>query len=169
MISPATLHVISTELVVGMFALSGVCFLMCMLEIGPQVRVNVAHWALLGGLLATPVAIMTGLAASPGEGLDSPLLANKLLLSMSSIGIATGVLIRKKLGAEVDRLHSGLGMIAVGMVLLTAGIGGEFSRGETLIFFVPKDIVILFPMWASAIILILGMVLIGKSTIQHRV
>ncbi len=168
MISAGTLHVISTELVVGMFALSGICFLMCMLGKGPEVKVNVAHWALLGGLLATPAAIITGVLAAPGEGIENPLLANKLLLSMSAVGLAIGVLIRRWKGVEVDRLHSGIGMISVGMILLTAGIGGEFSRGETLIFFIPKETVFLFPIWVSAIVLILGMVLLGKSAVQHR-
>ena len=61
MISAGTLHVISTELTVGMFALSGVAFLLCFLKKGPESREAVAHWALLGGLIATPLAIIRGL------------------------------------------------------------------------------------------------------------
>jgi hypothetical protein len=168
MISAGTLHAISTELVVGMFVLSGFCFLLCMLDKGPEVKANVAHWALLGGLLATPAAIITGVLAAPGEGIENPLLANKLLLSMSAVGLAIGVLLRRRMGVVVDRLHSGMGMVSVGLILFTAGIGGEFARGETLIFFIPKETVFLFPIWVSAIILILGMVILGKSAIQHR-
>ena len=47
MISAATFHVISTELTIGMFALSGVAFLLCAFEKGPESRDAVAHWALL--------------------------------------------------------------------------------------------------------------------------
>ena len=43
MISAGTLHVISTELTVGMFALSGVAFLLCFLKKGPESREAVAH------------------------------------------------------------------------------------------------------------------------------
>ncbi|MGY8755323.1 MAG: hypothetical protein ACKVIR_06490 [Candidatus Poseidoniales archaeon] len=169
MISSGTLHVISTELVVGMFALAGISFLMCALDKGPEARESIAHWALLGGLLATPLAIITGVNAAPGDGLDNPLLANKLLLSMTATGLSLGLIIKWKRGAAIDRIHAGIGMIATGLIMTTASIGGEFSRGETLLFFLPKEIVFLFPKWASIIILILGLILIVKSTIQHRV
>ena len=60
MISAGTFHVISTELTIGMFALAGVAFLLCAIQKGPISREPVAHWALLGGLIATPFAIMSG-------------------------------------------------------------------------------------------------------------
>tara|TARA_B100000767_G_scaffold247899_1_gene248404 strand:+ start:60 stop:569 length:510 start_codon:yes stop_codon:yes gene_type:complete len=168
MISSGTLHVISTELTVGMFALSGVAFLLCLLQKGPISREAVAHWALLGGLLATPLAIFTGINASPGDGLDNPLLANKMLLSMTSAGLAIGVLVRRKRGGDVDSRHAGIGMVSVALMLTTAGMGGEYSRSETLLFFVPKDTVFLFPIWASVILIILGLAILGKSAIEHR-
>ena len=65
--------------------------------------------------------------------------------------------------------HSSFGLIAVGLMLTTAGIGGEYSRGETLLFLVPKDLVLIFPMWASIILIILGITMISKSAIEHRV
>jgi len=169
MISAGTIHVISTELAVGMFALAGISFLLCVIGKGPEVRESVAHWALLGGLLATPLAIISGFNAAPGDGLDSPLLANKLLLSMTATGLSLGLIIKWKRGAELDRVHAGIGMIATGLIMTTASIGGEFARGETLLFFLPKDLVFLFPKWASGIILILGLILIIKSTIEHRI
>jgi uncharacterized membrane protein len=169
MISAPTLHVIATELTVGMFALSGVAFLLCLIEKGPESREAVAHWAMIGGLLATPLAIITGINSTPSDGISDPLLANKVLLSMSSAGIALGVLINRKLGAKVDVKHSSLGLISVGLMLTTAGIGGEYSRGETLLYFVPKDTVLLFPVWASIALIILGLVMISKSAVQHRV
>ena len=134
MISSSTFHVITTELTVGMFALSGVAFLLCLIRKGPISRESVAHWALLGGLIATPFAIISGINSTPSEGITDPLLANKVLLSMTSTGIAIGVLMNRKLGADVDLKHSSLGLLSVGLMLATAGIGGEYSRGETLLF-----------------------------------
>ena len=168
MISAGTFHVISTELTIGMFALSGVAFLLCMIEKGPESREAVAHWALLGGLIATPLAIISGINASPGDGIDNPLLANKMLLSMTSAGLAIGVLVRRKMGAAVDARHAGIGMASVGLMLTTAGMGGEFSRGETLLFFVPKETVMIFPLWASILLIVLGVVIVSKSAIEHR-
>ena len=168
MISAGTIHVISTELTIGMFALSGVAFLLCMIQKGPESREAVAHWALLGGLIATPLAIISGINASPGDGIDNPLLANKMLLSMTSAGLAIGVLLRRKMGAMVDARHAGIGMASVGLMLTTAGMGGEFSRGETLLLFVPKDTVIIFPLWASILLIVLGIAILSKSAIEHR-
>ena len=168
MISAGTLHVISTELTIGMFALSGVAFLLCMIQKGPESREAVAHWALLGGLIATPLAIISGINASPGDGIDNPLLANKMLLSMTSAGLAIGVLLRRKMGAMVDARHAGIGMASVGLMLTTAGMGGEFSRGETLLLFVPKETVMIFPLWASILLIVLGIAILSKSAIEHR-
>ena len=168
MISAATFHVISTELTIGMFALSGVAFLLCAFEKGPESRDAVAHWALLGGLISTPFAIISGVNAVQGDGIDNPMLANKLLLSMTSAGLAVGILLRRMWGSEVDIRHSSIGMISVALMLTTAGMGGEYSRGETLLLFIPKDTVMLFPIWASIAILLIGISIVGKSTIKHR-
>ena len=168
MISAATFHVISTELTIGMFALSGVAFLLCAFEKGPESREAVAHWALLGGLISTPFAIISGVNAVQGDGIDNPMLANKLLLSMTSAGLAVGILLRRMWGSEVDIRHSSIGMISVALMLTTAGMGGEYSRGETLLLFIPKDTVMLFPIWASIAILLIGLSIVGKSTIKHR-
>ncbi|GIR67127.1 MAG: hypothetical protein CM15mP71_3530 [Candidatus Poseidoniales archaeon] len=96
------------------------------------------------------------------------MLANKLLLSMTSAGLAIGLLLRKMWGSTVDLRHSSLGMVSVALMLTTAGIGGEYSRGETLLLFIPKDTVMLFPMWASIAILALGLAIFAKSAVQHR-
>ena len=168
MISAGTFHVITTELTIGMFALSGVAFLLCALQKGPESRVSVAHWALLGGLISTPFAIISGVNAVQGDGIDNPILANKLLLSMISAGLAVGILLHRMWGSEVDIRHSSVGMISVALMLTTAGMGGEYSRGETLLLFIPKDTVMLFPIWASIALLVIGIAIVGKSTIQHR-
>jgi hypothetical protein len=59
-------------------------------------------------------------------------------------------------------------MVSVGMILLTAGIGGEYVRGESLIFFLPKDIVLLFPVWVSVILMAMGFTLIGLSLTKSK-
>ena len=128
MISAGTFHVIATELTVGTFALSGVAFLLCALNKGPSSKEAVAHWALLGGLIATPFAIISGVNAVSGEGIDNPMLANKLLLSMTSAGLAIGLLLRKMWGSTVDLRHSSVGMISVALMLTTAGIGGSIPE-----------------------------------------
>ena len=168
MISAGTFHVISTELTIGMFALAGVAFLLCAIKKGPSSRESVAHWALLGGLIATPFAIVSGVNAIPSEGIENPILANKLLLSMASAGLAVGILLRRKWGREVDIRHSSIGMISVALMLATAGMGGEYSRGETLLLFIPKETVMLFPTWASTVLLVIGMAIVGKSAVEHR-
>ena len=168
MISAGTFHVISTELTIGMFALAGVAFLLCAIQKGPISRESVAHWALLGGLIATPFAIVSGVNAIPSEGIENPILANKLLLSMASAGLAVGILLRRMWGGAVDIRHSSIGIISVALMLATAGMGGEYSRGETLLLFIPKDTVMLFPTWASIVLLVIGMAIVGKSAVEHR-
>ena len=168
MISAGTFHVIATELTIGMFALAGVAFLLCAIQKGPMSRESVAHWALLGGLIATPFAVVSGVNAIPSEGIENPILANKLLLSMASAGLAVGILLRRMWGGAVDIRHSSIGMISVALMLATAGMGGEYSRGETLLLFIPKDTVMLFPTWASIVLLVIGMAIVGKSAVEHR-
>jgi hypothetical protein len=54
------------------------------------------------------------------------------------------------------------------MILLVASLGGMYTRGESLLFFLPKDIVLIFPVWASTILLLMGLMLISKSAVDHR-
>ena len=91
-----------------------------------------------------------------------------MLLSMTSVGLAVGVLLRRKRDLVVDARHSSLGMLSVGLRMVTAGIGGAYSRSETLLFFIPKETVPLFPIWASVLIAIIGCVLVANSAIEHR-
>ncbi|MGB0377630.1 MAG: hypothetical protein ACPGGE_02330, partial [Poseidonia sp.] len=50
------------------------------------------------------------------------------------------------------------GLGAVGLVLLTASLGGTYSRGESLldVFSLPYDQVPLMPMWLSITVLVLA-------------
>ena len=170
MISAGTLHVITTELVVGMFALAGIGYLLLFLDKKREIADTVAHCAMLGGLTFLPLAILFGIYANPAEQISNQLLANKVLLSYSALGISVGVLINRwrNKGPMSGRLHPSIGMVACGMILLVASLGGMYARGESLLFFLPKDIVLIFPVWASAILLAMGLTMISKSAIEHR-
>ena len=178
MISSETFHVVTTELVVGAFSVSGLSFtLFLLVHFGvlkqPSWKTmfdNVAHFTLAFGLAATPFAILSGLSSSPGEELSSPILVNKMFLSMTGFGFALGCLItRWRLGNAVwsttksAALHGASGLAACGSMLLTASAGGTFTRGESLldIFHLPYEHVLLFPFFLSAAALLLGAVMLA--------
>jgi hypothetical protein len=52
------------------------------------------------------------------------------------------------------------GMAASGLILLTASIGGTFSRGESLldIFKLPYETVPLMPLWMSCTVLVIALI-----------
>ena len=51
------------------------------------------------------------------------------------------------------------GMTASGLILLTASIGGTYSRGESLldIFHLPYETVPLMPLWMSCTVLVIAL------------
>ena len=180
MISSETFHVVTTELVVGAFSVAGLSFTLCLLlHLGvlkqpswSPVVDHVAHFTLAFGLAATPFAILSGLSSAPGEGLNSPILVNKMFLSMTGFGFALGCLLaRWRLGDKVWSttksvvLHSASGLAAVGSMLLTASAGGTFARGESLLdmFHLPYEHVLLFPVMVSTIALLLGLTMLVLS------
>ena len=192
MISSATFHVITTELVVGSFAMAGICFLVLAIqsfglfesEKASQVTDYTGHFALGFGLLATPFAIYSGISSSPTSDLSSPLLVNKMFLSMIATGLALAVLFtRTKVGNQLwankssSLIQSAAGLAASGFMLMTASAGGKFSRGESVLDFLnlPYDTIFLMPTWASAIVLLAGvasaiiavMNLKKSSSIEH--
>jgi hypothetical protein len=191
-ISSATFHVITTELVVGSFAMAGICFLVLAIqsfglfesEKATIVTDYAGHFALGFGLLATPFAIFTGISSSPTSDLSSPLLVNKMFLSMIATGLAVAVLFtRTKAGNQLwaskpsSLIQSAAGLVASGFMLMTASIGGKFSRGESVLDFLnlPYDTIFLMPTWVSAIILVAGVVsaifavinLTKSSAVEH--
>ncbi len=192
MISSATFHVITTELVVGSFAMAGVCFLFKALqsfnaltsEKISQVSDIVGHFALGFGLLATPFAILSGISSSPGSDVSSPLLVNKILLSMTAAGLAiAAIYARYSIGEQIwasrasSITQSSTGLAASGFMLLTASVGGKFTRNESLldVLSLPYDTIFLMPMWATTVILLIGisstvLAVLGlrnQSAIQH--
>ena len=185
MISSATFHVISTELVVGSFAMAGLCFLLhALCRYGViksknliQITDNVAHFALFFGILATPFAIISGISASPNSGFSTPILVNKMFLSMTGFGLAIStLLVRWKFGIKILQQRKTMliqifaGMSASGMMLLTASAGGTFSRGESLldIFSLPYDSILLMPITISSLLLLSGILSIITAIVQMR-
>jgi len=192
MISSATFHVISTELVVGSFAMAGVCFFVKALqsfnvlnsEKSSQVCDIVGHFALGFGLIATPFAIASGISSSPGSDVSSPLLVNKIFLSMIATGLTiAAIYARYSIGEQIwasklsSVTQSSTGLAASGFMLLTASAGGKFTRNESLvdILNLPYDTILLMPSWASGVILVIGLAttvlavlgLRGRSAVQH--
>ena len=182
MISSNTFHVVATELVVGAYSLAGLAFLFCWLS--PRLPFSlhdkqasgdaVAHAALMFGLLATPFAIWSGLSSAPGGEMSSSLLANKMLFSLSGLGLASGTLVvRWRTGINVwgsarsSSIQALSGMGATGLMLLTASAGGTFTRGESLLdwLHLPYNETMLMPTFLSALLLLLG---IACATIGLR-
>ncbi|MDE0557780.1 MAG: hypothetical protein OSB30_04830 [Candidatus Poseidoniaceae archaeon] len=176
MVSAGTLHVVTTELVVGTFALAGLCFglkLLYSFKLLSNNKANdaldsIAHGALLFGLLSLPFAILSGInsAGVNDGGFMSAILVNKLWLSFSGFGLAIGVLIsRWKVGSSIwdetktSLTQSSFGMAACGAILLTASAGGKFARGESLLdmLHLPYDLILLMPIWLSVLLLLSGL------------
>jgi hypothetical protein len=182
MIESATFHVITTELVVGSFALAGLCFVLhsfSTLKNNESQFVSMmdstAHIALLFGLFALPFAILSGLGSSPSGAHTSPLLANKMLLSTAGGGLALGVLFARWRMASTTssrHLHNAFGTISTGCMLLTASLGGTYTRADSLTEFLPfvKENTLLLPAWMSVlvILLILGALIVRQtSAVKH--
>lgn len=178
------IHAVSTELVVGSFALAGFAFLAKVITCTKlwdnskmdTVFDHVAHAALGFGLLALPVAIFSGLNTAGEASFASSLLINKMLFSFAGIGLAIGVLFsRIKLKEQVwastsaMAIQAAAGMAASGLILITASAGASFARGESLLS-LPYDSVILIPLWLSGILLILGLVksFMGMKAIKNN-
>ena len=192
MISSATFHLITTELVVGSFAMAGVCFLIKALQCFGIIKHEklslitdyAGHFAIGFGLLATPFAIASGISSSPGSDVSSPLLVNKMFMSMTATGLAIALLYaRFKIGETIwSNKFSGItqasaGLGASGFMLLTASVGGKFTRNESLLDLLnlPFETILLMPVWATGAILAVGiattvlavMGLNRRSAIQH--
>ncbi|MAR47391.1 MAG: hypothetical protein CMA41_06285 [Euryarchaeota archaeon] len=182
MIESATFHVMTTELVVGSFALAGLCFVLHSFLIFQNkdskfmpMMDTTAHIALLFGLLALPFAILSGINSSPSGAHTSPLLANKMLLSTAGGGLALGVLYaRWKMHSDgfSQHIHNAFGSISTGCMLLTASLGGTYTRADSLTEFLPfvKENTLLLPKWMSIAVIVLiiaALVLRRSSTVKH--
>ena len=182
MIEAATFHVMTTELVVGSFALAGFCFVLHSFftfqnreSQNLKMMDTTAHVALLFGLLALPFAILSGLESTSSGAHTSPLLANKMLLSTAGGGLALGVLFtRWRMGDDTSsrHLHNAFGSISTGCMLLTASLGGTYSRADSLTEFLPfvKENTLLLPAWMSIIVILLSfgaLIVRQTSAVKH--
>lgn len=170
MVSEGTLHNISTELSIGILALAGLCMAIQTAMIGREFRFaehldKTMLVATIAGLLSLPVTIFTGYSAMPNEEINQAVLANKLTLSMLAMGLYGAFIFNRiKLGSEIweerkpAMIHGGTGMLATGLILLTASLGGTYNRGESLLDFLPlmKNEATLLPFWASALIMMMA-------------
>ena len=172
--------------------MAGVCFFVKALqsfnvlnsEKSSQVCDIVGHFALGFGLIATPFAIASGISSSPGSDVSSPLLVNKIFLSMIATGLTiAAIYARYSIGEQIwasklsSVTQSSTGLAASGFMLLTASAGGKFTRNESLvdILNLPYDTILLMPSWASGVILVIGLAttvlavlgLRGRSAVQH--
>ena len=170
MISSGTLHVIGTELVVGTFVLSGIAFLMLFLQKGVHSSDIVAHWALFAGLVFTPLAIFSGISASPNGPEGNVMLFNKFLLSCAAIGLSVGLLWNRYQNQSIhmNRVHALLWHGDCMSHFDYCLFRGHVLQGESLTPFLPKDVAFVFPAWASVILLIMGLIMAGKSAVEHR-
>ena len=109
----------------GTFVLSGIAFLMLFLQKGVHSSDIVAHWALFAGLVFTPLAIFSGISASPNGPEGNVMLFNKFLLSCAAIGLSVGLLWNRYQNQSIhmNRVHALLGMVTVCLILITASFG----------------------------------------------
>ena len=104
-----------------------------------------------------------------------------MFLSSSAFGLHwASLLARRQHGQDVwkhparGRFQALGGMAAVGLVLLTASMGGTFSRGESLldIFHLPYEQVPLMPMWLSGTVAVaiamVNLVLMREVQRDHK-
>ena len=148
MLSASTFHVVATELAVGTIALAGGVILLRMI-IALKAEDGIGRFgdlldsaslvAAIAGLLALPFAIITGVLSAPGDGLDNPLLFNKMILSCTAIGLWGAWLHgRFTLGSRLwtkkplALIQGMIGLAACGCTLTVASLGGKYLRGESL-------------------------------------
>lgn len=159
MVAARTVHTVATELHLGMLSLAAVTLLLRLAlawwsgakddPSGRWHRLGQAldattHIAAIGGLIAMPLVIATGLRSAPGGSLDSTLLWNKAWLSGFAFGLwAMYLWGRWKYGARVwehrgfSLLHAGTGFLAMQVTVMTASIGGMLAKGESLLDLAP--------------------------------
>ena len=96
------------------------------------------------------------LGLGEGEKLSASSEMSILWLSFAGLGIAIGVLIsRWKVGIEIwnesrsSIIQSSFGMAACGAILLTASVGGKFTRGESLLDILHFEILTYFSLMTS--------------------
>jgi len=145
MVTAATLHAFSTELLVGSMTLSVLATILCLGEsIMEKFGENIlrgmdftAYFSAIFSLCCIPLVALTGNAA--GDAASSPYLVNKMLLSGLCLGLWIGVIHgRYSWGSDLWQnrkmgiFHSVLVCLGYGTAAMLGSIGSLMTRGETV-------------------------------------
>ncbi len=164
MVSISVFHVISTEMVVGSFAIATFSTIICAIaslvpSFGGRLPSRLhshldsaAYIASIFGVLMIPAAIVTGYLTSESMGGQSSMSLSKMVFSGLCVGFWSGVISGRRLCGYRIWEHRGLSALqaisaSLGfvMTIILGSIGGELGRGETLLDLLPFELGIYTP------------------------
>ena len=157
-------HAISTEMVVGAFAIATLGTIICSIAalvpaFGERLPSKVhshldsaAYIASIFGVLMIPAAIVTGNLTTESMGGQSTMSLNKMVFSGLCIGFWSGVISGRRLCGYRLWEHRGLTILqalsaSLGflMTIMLGSIGSQLGRGETALDLLPFEIGIYTP------------------------
>tara|TARA_Y100001968_G_C19446154_1_gene765456 strand:- start:4294 stop:4875 length:582 start_codon:yes stop_codon:yes gene_type:complete len=152
-------HAISTEMVVGSFAVATIGTIICVIaalvpSFGERLPSRLhshldsaAYMASIFGVLMIPMAIITGYLTSESMGGQNSMTLNKMIFSGLCIGFWSGVISGRRLCGYRIWEHRGLSILqglsaSLGfiMTIFLGSIGGQLGRGETALDLLPFDL-----------------------------
>ena len=164
MVSMSVFHVISTEMVVGAFAIATLGTIICSISslfpaLGKRLPSKVhshldsaAYIASIFGVFMIPAAIVTGYLTTESMGGQSSMSLNKMVFSGLCIGFWSGVISGRRLCGYRLWEHRGLSILqaisaSLGflMTIILGSIGGQLGRGETVLDLLPFELGIYTP------------------------
>ncbi|MBA46087.1 MAG: hypothetical protein CMB31_05820 [Euryarchaeota archaeon] len=159
MVSMGVFHAISTEMVVGSFAVATIGTIICVIaalvpSFGERLPSRLhshldsaAYMASIFGVLMIPMAIITGYLTSESMGGQNSMTLNKMIFSGLCIGFWSGVISGRRLCGYRIWEHRGLSILqglsaSLGfiMTIFLGSIGGQLGRGETALDLLPFDL-----------------------------
>jgi len=193
-VSAGTIHVVHTELVVGILSLAAISLvLLCVIRMSSNIPFldsaqkerlakafdNTQMVSAVFGLIFIPIAMISGIIASDGQATTDPILVNKIILSSICIGAWLAfVIARFRHGDSVWETkgmaiaHTVNGLFAYFVTTLVATLGGKYSRGESLYDILPFslgiDEAIIAPGWLNILLIIIGIISIATLFILPR-
>ena len=193
-VSAGTLHVIHTELVVGILSLAAMSLVfLCVIRLSSSIPFldsdqkerlakafdNTQMVSAVFGLIFIPVAMISGIIASDGQATTDPILVNKIILSSICIGawlafviarFRHGDLVWQTKGMAIA--HTANGLFAYFITTLVATLGGKYSRDESLYDLLPFSLGIeeafIAPSWLNILLIFIGIVSIAILFILPR-
>ena len=197
MVSPAVFHAISTELLIGSFAVSTLATLVCSafsIHPGLSSRLkskfgstldSAAYFAAIFGMFTIPAAIITGYTTSESMNSFGAMSVNKMLLSGLCIGFWSALISgRRMCGSRLwehrglAALQGGIAMVGFGCVVMLGSIGGQLGRGESALDLLPfKFVLDIAPaigleqaiglLFLSMVILVVSLKVINRPVISN--